>query len=152
LGILKDRGDTTSTRLWRDFGGLTTSPISPPGIKTKLKWRMMIPATPDWVTADLFANAVAQAEERLGEAPRSLRLDTYEEGRSVQIMHAGPPSEQCETMARLHGEYLPAVTKAIEHMIRLGILREITGKQRRRLFAYNRYVGILNQGTEPLPR
>ena len=36
-------------------------------------------------------------------------------------------------------------------MIKLGILREITGKQRHRLFVYDRYLAILNQGTEPLP-
>jgi len=46
----------------------------------------------------------------------------------------------------------PTVTKAIEHMMKLGILREITGKQRHRLFVYDRYLAILNQGTEPLPR
>lgn len=78
------------------------------GRKDKLKWRLMIPATPDWVTADLFKDAVAQAAERLGRAPKSLRLDTYEEGASVQIMHLGPPAEQCETMTRLHRDYLPA--------------------------------------------
>jgi len=28
---------------------------------------------------------------------------------------------------------------------------EITGKQRRRLFVYEKYLAILNEGTEPLP-
>jgi hypothetical protein len=78
------------------------------GEKDRLRWRMMIPAIPDWVSADMFADAVAQAAERLGKAPKTLRLDTFEEGRSVQIMHVGPPAEQCETMTRLHAEYLPA--------------------------------------------
>jgi hypothetical protein len=35
-------------------------------------------------------------------------------------------------------------------MRKLGILREITGKRRRRLFAYAAYMAILNEGTEPL--
>ncbi len=78
------------------------------GRKDKLKWRLMIPATPDWVTPALFAKAVAQAAKRLGKAPRGLRLDVFHEGRSVQIMHVGPPAEQCETMTRLHKEFLPA--------------------------------------------
>jgi hypothetical protein len=77
------------------------------GKKDRLKWRMMIPATPDWVTADMFGDAVAEAARSLGEAPPRLRLDTYEEGRSVQIMHVGPPAEQCRTTSRLHTEYLP---------------------------------------------
>jgi Fic family protein len=44
----------------------------------------------------------------------------------------------------------PTVAKSIEHMIRLGLLREITGKQRHRLFVYDPYLAILNEGTEPL--
>ena len=35
-------------------------------------------------------------------------------------------------------------------MERLGILREITGKQRGRLFVYDKYLAVLNRGTEPL--
>jgi len=45
----------------------------------------------------------------------------------------------------------PTVAKSIEHMRQLGMLREITGKQRRRLFVYQKYLESLNQGTEPLP-
>jgi hypothetical protein len=32
---------------------------------------------------------------------------------------------------------------------RLGIVRELTGKRRNRLFAYDRYVGLLGEGTQP---
>jgi Fic family protein len=45
----------------------------------------------------------------------------------------------------------PTVAKALQHMVKLGIVRETTGKQRHRLFTYHRYLEILNQGTE-LPR
>jgi hypothetical protein len=78
------------------------------GKKDELKWRLMIPATPDWITPEVFEDAVAQAGTKLGKAPGSLRLDTLAEGRSVQIMHLGPPAEQCGTMTRSHAEYLPA--------------------------------------------
>ena len=44
----------------------------------------------------------------------------------------------------------PTVAKSLEHMQRLGILREITGRQRHRLFVYDRYMEILNEGTEPM--
>jgi hypothetical protein len=30
----------------------------------------------------------------------------------------------------------------------LGVARELTGKRRKRLFAYDRYLAILNEGTE----
>jgi Fic family protein len=42
----------------------------------------------------------------------------------------------------------PTVAKSIEHMRKLSMLRETTGKQRHRLFVYDRYLAILNQGTE----
>ena len=41
----------------------------------------------------------------------------------------------------------PTVAKAMEHLEKLGIVREITAKQRR-IYAYVRYLDILNQGTE----
>lgn len=46
----------------------------------------------------------------------------------------------------------PTIAKSVHHLERLGILREITGRQRRRLFAYDGYLQILNRGTEPLSR
>jgi Fic family protein len=44
----------------------------------------------------------------------------------------------------------PTVASAVERLRRLGILREITGKRRERFFVYQRYLAILNEGTEPL--
>ncbi len=43
----------------------------------------------------------------------------------------------------------PTVASGVEHMQRLGIVKEITGKQRDRLYAYAEYLDILNEGTEP---
>ncbi len=44
----------------------------------------------------------------------------------------------------------PGATNGMKTLISLGIAREITGKKRNRLFAYNRYLAILSEGTEPL--
>jgi Fic family protein len=44
----------------------------------------------------------------------------------------------------------PTVSAAVDHLHRLGILREITGKQRRRLFVNGEYVEILSEGADPL--
>lgn len=41
-----------------------------------------------------------------------------------------------------------AVTNAVNKLVQLGILREITGQQRNRLFCYDDYVAILNEGSE----
>jgi Fic family protein len=48
------------------------------------------------------------------------------------------------------GITFPTVAGAVDHLQQLGIMREITGKQRHRLFAYGAYLDILNEGTEPL--
>jgi Fic family protein len=44
----------------------------------------------------------------------------------------------------------PTVSKSLGHMQRLGILREITGRERHRLFVYEDYLAILNEETEPI--
>lgn len=43
----------------------------------------------------------------------------------------------------------PAVASAMEQFIKHGIAREITGKRRNRLFVYDKYLSILNEGAEP---
>lgn len=44
----------------------------------------------------------------------------------------------------------PAVARAMEHLVTHGIAREIIGKRRSRLFVYDKYLSILNEGAEPL--
>ncbi|HXW89994.1 MAG TPA: Fic family protein [Terriglobales bacterium] len=45
---------------------------------------------------------------------------------------------------------VPTVTAALDHLVRLGIAKEVTGKRRARIFGYSRYLKILSEGTEPL--
>ena len=40
----------------------------------------------------------------------------------------------------------PTMTKSLQHLISLGIVQEITGKKRRRVYQYKEYVDILNRG------
>jgi len=44
----------------------------------------------------------------------------------------------------------PAASKGMDALVNLRIAKEITGRQRNRVFAYDRYLTILNEGTEPL--
>jgi Fic family protein len=44
----------------------------------------------------------------------------------------------------------PAASSAMELLAKLGIARELTGRRRNRLFVYDRYLAILNEGTEAL--
>ncbi len=48
------------------------------------------------------------------------------------------------------GLSFPAASSAMEVLIELGIAREITGKRRNRLFAYDGYLARLSEGTGPL--
>lgn len=47
------------------------------------------------------------------------------------------------------GLSFPAASSGMELLGSLGIARELTGKRRNRLFVYERYLGVLNEGTEP---
>ncbi|MDN5864815.1 MAG: Fic family protein [Gammaproteobacteria bacterium] len=46
----------------------------------------------------------------------------------------------------------PAVYSALARLTEVGVVREITGRARYKLFAYDEYLKILAEGTEPLPR
>jgi len=43
------------------------------------------------------------------------------------------------------------VNTALDTLIRLGVAREITGRQRNRLYAYDGYLAILSEGAQPIP-
>lgn len=44
----------------------------------------------------------------------------------------------------------PTVARAIEMLEDLGVVREVTGRRRNRIYAYQRYLEVLNEGGEPL--
>lgn len=80
--------------------------------------------------------------ERLGRPAASI-LRVHQHMQRKPILSIPATAEQLSVSA-------PTVAKAIQHMQKLGIVRETTGKQRHRLFVYRRYVDILNHGTEPI--
>lgn len=46
------------------------------------------------------------------------------------------------------GLSFPAASSAMDALLELGITRELTGKRRNRLYVYDRYLAVLNEGTE----
>jgi hypothetical protein len=76
--------------------------------KSAWEWTMMI-MQPDWITRELHEASVAQVEKQKNPPalPR-LRLETYHEGLSVQILHLGSFDDEGPTIARMHGEFMPA--------------------------------------------
>lgn len=66
------------------------------------KWTLMI-MQPDEVTPELYEIAVAEAERQKNPPGLTrLRFDSYFEGLSAQIMHAGLQAQEGPTIARLH--------------------------------------------------
>ena len=51
---------------------------------------------------------------------------------------------------RITGGSFPSVSKGMKALAKLNIAREITGRKRDRIFAYDRYLAILTERTEPL--
>jgi Fic family protein len=91
-------------------------------------------------TADQAVNAARRKIESLGRPAASV-LRVFQHAQTSPILSIGRTAEKT-------GVSFPTVASAVEHMQRLGLLREITGKQRKRLFVYDPYLAILNEGTE----
>jgi hypothetical protein len=71
-------------------------------------WTMMI-MQPEWVTEAMVEAATARAGESKDlPALGKLRLQTYHEGLSVQILHLGSYDDEAPTIARMHFEFMPA--------------------------------------------
>jgi len=91
--------------------------------KSEWDWTMMI-MQPDWIPAQMVEEAVQQvAESKDLPALPKLRLERYDEGLAVQILHVGSYDDEAPTIARLHQEYLPAnglVEAGKHHEIYLG--------------------------------
>lgn len=54
------------------------------------------------------------------------------------------------TAAELSGVTFPTATAALERLQALGIVEEITGRARGRVFVYRKYLDLMDAGTEPL--
>ena len=77
--------------------------------KDKWFWTMMI-LTPDWISEDVFQQVleVLKAGKEPPPSLENLRLETYQEGLSVQILHIGSYDDEAPTLSRLHNEWMPA--------------------------------------------
>lgn len=53
-------------------------------------------------------------------------------------------------ICRRTGLSFPAATTGMNVLLKLGVARELTGRRRNRLFAYDRFLSLLTEGTEPL--
>ncbi|MFT5478071.1 MAG: Fic family protein [Planctomycetota bacterium] len=100
-------------------------------------------------TAD---QAVASAKD-LAQLFREDRDRIQELGRiagsALQVHHVlqQHPIQTVQSARSRTGLSVPTVTSVMKRLEEEGIVRELTGKQRNRVFAYDRYLKILNEGT-----
>jgi hypothetical protein len=90
--------------------------------KDRWDWTMMI-MQPEQMTLELFVKACDQVSRKKGLPLASqARLETYQEGRSVQILYFGAYADEGPTIARMH-EFIKAggyKTNGKHHEIYLG--------------------------------
>ena len=115
----------------------------------------------DWLA--FFLKGIAETSQQAADTARELR-DLFETDRHRIEGLGRPAASALRVHQRLQRNPIvaipdaarnlrlspPTVANAIGHLEKLGILRELTGKQRGRLFVYDAYLDILNRGTEPI--
>ncbi len=102
------------------------------------------------------ANAAVATAQRMNEMAQADRGRIQGAGRiagSALQAHHALLSRPITTIARLAADTklsVPTVTGALAALGDLGLVREITGRKRGRVFAYWPYLEVLQQGMEPL--
>ena len=75
--------------------------------KSAWDWTMMI-MQPEWISVEMLEEAVSQvAKAKNPPALPKLRLESYHEGLSVQILHLGSYDDEGPVLNRMHHEFIP---------------------------------------------
>jgi Fic family protein len=115
----------------------------------------------DWIA--FFLEGVASAaQEAADTAERTLELFARDRGKIERLGRASEsalrvhelmqtnPYIRIRTATKELKLTVPTVTNALNNLVQLGIVKEVSGKRRDRLFAYARYVSMVSGDTEPL--
>jgi len=115
----------------------------------------------DWQAFFIEGIAVA-AQEAADTAERTLKLFAKDKEKIEKLGRAASSALRLHEFLqanpyvriRIAAEALeltvPTVTSSLNHLVRLGIVKEVSGRHRDRLFAYSRYVNMVSAGTDPL--
>lgn len=98
------------------------------------------------------AVSVAQSLSARFAADRALIEPKGRRAGSALRVHEAIKAKPITSMAdvcRTTGLSFPAASDAMSILVDLGIARELTGKRRNRLFAYDAYLAMLSEGTSP---
>ena len=103
-------------------------------------------------TADQ-CTATAEKTNRLARVDRARILELGRIAGSATLVHQellAHPLTTIARMSKLTGLVPNTVRKVFSVMAKVGIVREITGKRRNRLFAYGELLDTMDEGTKPL--
>jgi Fic family protein len=119
-----------------------------------------------WETwMEFFLTGVAETAEQAAATARDLMamFDAHRQkitglGRAapsalrVHELIQASPIVTIQTVSEKLGISFPTAGIALNNLIKVDIVRETTGRQRGRIYAYADYLALLDQGTDPLPR
>jgi Fic family protein len=96
-------------------------------------------------TAQRLVAVAAQDRERIRSIPRAA-------GSALRIHQAlqERPVATTAQLAKRSKISIPTVIESLRRLQDLGIVNEVTGRPRYRVYSYEKYLGILSEGTEPL--
>jgi len=114
---------------------------------------------------EFFLTGVRQTAEQAIDTTRRIlalmekdrqHLETIGRGaasalRVFQLLQTRPIVSTKDTARALELTF-PTASAALEALRKAGIVREVTGRERNRLYSYGAYLDILSEGTQPLPR
>jgi len=103
------------------------------------------------VTAEGAVATAARLSAMFHEDRSRIEPEGRRAGSALRVHEAlkARPIVSLSAVCEATGLSFPAASSAMELLQGLGIALELTGKRRNRLFAYERYLGVLNEGTEP---
>ncbi|VVM06212.1 Fic family protein [Methylacidimicrobium tartarophylax] len=118
----------------------------------------------EWL--DFFLGGVAETADQAYRAAGRI-VDLFRGDR--ERIRSGAESRRANSALRVHelfqchpfltahflveqtGLSMPTVNSALSVLEEVGVVAEVTGRRRGRIFGYRDYLAILNEGTEPLP-
>ncbi len=102
-------------------------------------------------TAEGAVSTAVRLLELFDEDQLHIRKLGRRSGSALRVQDALKQRPLCtlQELARRSGLSFPSVGTAMEQLARLKIVREVTGKKRNRVYAYERYLKLLSEGTEP---
>jgi Fic family protein len=103
-------------------------------------------------TANQAFNAASRIVDLFKLDRERITMDSDRAGSALRIhdlLQQNPYVTSNQLVART-GLSAPTVNAALADLARLGIVEEVTGRRRNRVFGYQRYLAILSEGTDPL--